>query len=87
MNGLLTVLESTSPVYWTLSVLAGLVLLVWACVRRFPGVRPVLAAVATTALVAGAICGVFATANHYVLDAVAGGALGLAGLRVARLFD
>lgn len=29
---------------------------------------------------------VFATANHYVLDAVAGGALGLAGLRVARFF-
>ena len=30
---------------------------------------------------------VFATANHYVLDAVAGGALALASLRVARLFD
>jgi hypothetical protein len=30
---------------------------------------------------------VFATANHYVLDAVAGGALALAALRVARTFD
>lgn len=65
-NGLLTVLETTSPVYWTLSILAGLALLVWACVRRFPGVRPVLAAVATTALVAGALCGVFAAANHFL---------------------
>ena len=27
---------------------------------------------------------IFATANHYVLDAVAGAALGLAGLRLAR---
>jgi ABC-type dipeptide/oligopeptide/nickel transport system permease subunit len=27
---------------------------------------------------------IFATANHYVLDAVAGAALGLTGLRVAR---
>jgi hypothetical protein len=30
---------------------------------------------------------VFATANHYVLDAVAGAALGAAGLRLARLLD
>jgi hypothetical protein len=30
---------------------------------------------------------VFATANHYVLDAVAGGALALAALRVARSLD
>src|SRR5919108_2430568 len=30
---------------------------------------------------------IFATANHYVLDAVAGGALALAGLRISRLFD
>jgi hypothetical protein len=30
---------------------------------------------------------VFATANHYVLDAVAGGALALAALRVARRFS
>jgi hypothetical protein len=28
---------------------------------------------------------IFATANHYVLDAVAGAALGLAGLRLARV--
>jgi hypothetical protein len=40
-----------------------------------PAYPPVVAAV------------VVATANHYVLDAVAGGALALAGLRVARLFD
>ena len=40
-----------------------------------PAYPPVVAAV------------VFATANHYVLDAVAGGALALASLRVARLFD
>lgn len=30
---------------------------------------------------------VFATANHYVLDGVAGAALGVAGLRVARALD
>jgi PAP2 superfamily protein len=30
---------------------------------------------------------IFATANHYVLDAVAGAALGLAGLRLARALD
>lgn len=30
---------------------------------------------------------VFVTANHYVLDAVAGAALGLAGLRLARALD
>lgn len=63
-NGLLTVLETTSPVYWTLSILGGLALLVWACARRFPRARPVLTAVATTVLVAGLICGVYATAHH-----------------------
>jgi hypothetical protein len=30
---------------------------------------------------------IFATANHYVLDALAGAALGLAGLRLARALD
>lgn len=30
---------------------------------------------------------VFATANHYVLDALAGGALGLAALRVSRMLE
>ena len=30
---------------------------------------------------------VFATANHYVLDAVAGAALGLAGLRLSRALE
>jgi hypothetical protein len=30
---------------------------------------------------------IFATANHYVLDAVAGAALGLAGLRLARALE
>lgn len=30
---------------------------------------------------------IFATANHYVLDAVAGAALGVAGLRLARALD
>jgi len=30
---------------------------------------------------------IFGTANHYVLDAVAGAALGLAGLRVARVLE
>jgi hypothetical protein len=30
---------------------------------------------------------IFATANHYVLDAVAGAALGLAGLRIARALE
>lgn len=30
---------------------------------------------------------IFATANHYVLDALAGAALGLAALRLARLFE
>ena len=30
---------------------------------------------------------IFATANHYVLDAVAGAALGLAGLRLSRALE
>jgi PAP2 superfamily len=30
---------------------------------------------------------IFATANHYVLDALAGAALALAGLRIARVLD
>jgi hypothetical protein len=30
---------------------------------------------------------VFSTANHYVLDAIAGAALGLGALRLARLLD
>jgi hypothetical protein len=30
---------------------------------------------------------IFATANHYVLDAVAGAALGFAGLRLARALE
>lgn len=62
-NGLLTLLETTSPVYWSLSVGAGLVLLGWACVRRLRGAGPVLAAVATTAVMAGVVLGVYAGSN------------------------
>lgn len=43
--------------------------------RLAPGYPPLVALV------------VFATANHYVLDAVAGAALGAAGLRLTRLLD
>jgi hypothetical protein len=30
---------------------------------------------------------IFSTANHYVLDALAGAALGVLGLRIARALD
>jgi len=49
-----------------------------AAIARAPGSDPLTAGATALLFV------VFATANHYVLDAVAGAALGLAGLRLAR---
>jgi hypothetical protein len=57
--GFLYILETTSPVYWALSITGGGALLVWACLLRFPGVRPVLTAVADTALTATAFVVVY----------------------------
>ncbi|MFL1377460.1 MULTISPECIES: DUF6518 family protein [unclassified Nocardiopsis] len=62
-NGLLRLLETTSPVYWSLSVGAGLALLGWACVRRLRGAGPVLVAVASAAVMAGIVLGVYAGAD------------------------
>lgn len=52
--GLIYIADTTSPAYWSGSVVAGVTLLVWACVRRFSGARSVLLAAGTTALTATA---------------------------------
>ncbi|MFD6953150.1 DUF6518 family protein, partial [Nocardiopsis sp. NPDC060348] len=57
--GFLYILETTSPVYWGISTAGGVALLVWACLLRFPGVRPVLTAVAVTAVTATAFAAVY----------------------------
>ncbi|WP_370013524.1 DUF6518 family protein [Nocardiopsis sp. Huas11] len=47
--GLLAIADTTSPVYWTGSAVAGVALVVRAAAARFPRVRPALTAAATCA--------------------------------------
>lgn len=51
--GLTVVADTTSPVYWTFSVLAGLVFLGWATLRRLQRPTPVVAVLGTALVAVG----------------------------------
>jgi hypothetical protein len=65
--GLLTIAGTTSPVYWTGSVVAGVALLAWAVAARFPRVRPALTAAATCAVTAALFVVVYRIAPSVLL--------------------